>query len=440
MRRTTGRVRSLALVGAVAVALTSLTTACGSGSDDGRVTLKVWDPGLLGHTVDGKPDPKRSFIHRAAAAYEKSHPKVTIKISETSGDISASSNQFRAASMARNGPDLRIGFTGGNTLSFSHFLEPLNQVFSPAERAKLRGWRTVTENYSAKGNILALPYGAGSYFYVFYNKKLLSRAHVDLSTPPSTWEDMLAVGKKVKAAGINPFWTTNQEGYVGAWVVAALVGGELGANAFTDMYAGKTSIDNPAMVKAYRAFAQLYSEGLTNKDAGSVANGQALSGFVQGKGAMMISGGWNNHDIDKALGDDVGAFPVPTLAGAAHPGILAGGPNVAVSVTSYTEHKEEANAFLKYLAQPKVIDQYVELSQTEASNSTDADASVITNPLLKQQAAAVKKSEAVFPFDNVMPQSVIDGFYRLNATVLTGQTSPQSAAKQLAADLKQDPK
>ena len=36
-----------------------------------------------------------------------------------------------------------------------------------------------------------------------------------------------------------------------------------------------------------------------------------------------------------------------------------------------------------------------------------------------------------------MPQSVIDLFYRVNATVYTGRTTPADATKQLAAALSQ---
>ncbi|MBO0885281.1 MAG: carbohydrate ABC transporter substrate-binding protein, partial [Mycobacterium sp.] len=386
--RTRWRLRTV-VAGTVAATCAALSlSACSSGSSNGVTTLTLWDPGLLGHTVNGQQS-KSSFIYNAVTRYEKTHPKVKIDITETSSDITASSNQFRAASLAHNGPDLRVGFTGGNTLSYKPFLEPLNHVFTPAERAQIKGWQTVTAGYSDNGKILALPYGAGSYFLIFYNKKMMAKAGVDMSKPPATWQDMLALGRKVKAAGENPFWVTNQEGYVGAWVIAALVGAELGPKAFTDMYSHKTSIDSPAMVKAYQAFANLYKSGLTNPDAGSVGNGENLSGFVQGKGAMYFSGGWDNHDVYKAMGNNVGAFPIPPLAGSAHPNIMAGGPNIAVSVTAYSSHQAQANDFLKFLAKPSTLDLYVKLAQTEPSNNIHANPAIITNPLLRAQAQMV---------------------------------------------------
>jgi raffinose/stachyose/melibiose transport system substrate-binding protein len=408
--------------------------ACSAGGDTGGKTeLLIWDAGLLTKkTDDGKVDTSKSFLNQAADQYEKDHPDVTIKIVTTAGDISQNSAQFQAASIAGNGPDIRTGYTGGNTLSFSDFLLDLDGTFSDKTMKDLSGWNTVREGYKDDGSLLALPYGGGSYFYVFYDKKKVADAGLDLSTPPATWEDLLADGAKLKAAGQTPFFLANQEGYVGAWVIAALTGGQLGSSAFTDMYNGKIPIDDPAMVKSYEAYAKLFSEGLTNPDAGSVSNADAVAGFVQGKGTFYISGGWDNATISDALGDNVGVFPIPMLEGAKYPDTVAGGPNVAISITNYSKHQEAAKDFLKYLAEPSTIDLYVKLFQVEASNSAQADPSVITNALLKTEAEGlVNTKNVVFPFDNVMPQALIDLFYKVNATTFLGTTTPEDAVSQL---------
>jgi ABC-type glycerol-3-phosphate transport system substrate-binding protein len=436
------KMKRLAAVIATASLLAGLTACSAGGDTGGKTQLLVWDAGLLTKsTDDGKVDTKKSFLHQAAASFEKANPDVTVKIVQQTGDISANSAQFQAASIAGNGPDVRTGYTGGNTLSYSKFLLDLDGTFSDKTAKDLTGWNTVRAGYKSDGKLLALPYGGGSYFYVFYNKKLATEAGLDLTKPPATWEDLLALGAKAKAAGQNPFWVGNQEGYVGAWVIAALVGGQLGSEAFTKMYNAEIPVDDPAMVKAYAAYAKLYSSGLINPDAGSVSNGDAVNGFVQGKGVFYISGGWDNASIETALGDDAGAFAIPVLKGAKYPDTLAGGPNVAVSITSYSKHQALAKKFLNYLAEPSTIDLYVKLNQTEASNSASADTSVITNALLRQQADSVAKSKnVVFPFDNVMPQALIDLFYKVNATTLIGTTTPQSAVDQLAAQFKRDGK
>ncbi len=424
MRKAIGLVVSLALIPAV-------TYMAAPSSAAENVTLTVWDPGLMGHLADGALDTKTSFIYKAKVAYEKLHPNITIKISELDGGVA--DTQFRAASIAKNGPDIKIGFAGGSTLSFAQFLEPLDSYFSGSELSRLKGIGTVRADYKPNGALLALPYGGGSYFYVFYDKRIMAANKIDMRTPPKTWEAFLALAKKLKTAGVKtPIWETNLEGYTGAWVIASLVGGLLGPNAFNDMYTGDVSINSPEVVQAYAAYAKLYTSGVTNEDATTVSQGDRLNGFTSGKGAMIIDGGWDNDPIYKALGSNAGEFAIPTLAGSKYPGMLAGGTNVAVALTNYSKHKSEAIAFMKYLVKPRTLDMYVATTQTEPSNHTHADPSVITNPLLVGQAQDVRKRLQVYPFDNIMPGPVCDLFYKLNASVALGQTTPAAAAKQLA--------
>lgn len=426
--------KSLSVLVAVAMAISVGAAASPANAATKKIVLKVWDPGLMGHLVNGVMDTKKSFIYKAKVAYEKLHPNVTINISEIDGGVS--DTQFKAASIAKNGPDIKIGFAGGNTLSFEPFLEPLGKYFTKKELAVITGTGTVRAKYNPTGPLLALPYGAGSYFYVFYDKRILGQYNIDMKTPPKSWEAFLALAKKMKTAGIEtPIWETNLEGYTGAWVIASLVGGQLGPNAFFDMYTGKTKIDTPAFVKAYNNYKSLYTSGVTNADATTVGQGDRLGGFLAGKGAMIIDGGWDNDPIYKALGQYAGTFAIPTLVGSKYPNILAGGTNVAVSVTKYSKNKVEAIKFLKYLIQPKTIDMYVQTTQTEPSNSIHSNPNVIRNPLLKQQSKDVASRPQVYPFDNIMPGPTNDLFYKLNASVALGQTTPADAVAQLQKSL-----
>ena len=425
---------------AVAVGLMVTLGACTAPEETGDVNLVLWDSDLLSESNDDGSAVEESFLHAAASAYEEEHPGVTIEIVSTAGSDVAETQQFQAASIAGDGPDIRVGFTGGNTLSFSDFLIDLDGTFDEATVDEIFGWETVRDGFKSDGALRALPYGAGSYFYVFYNKALAAEAGLDLSTPPANWEELLEMGQQVlDESDATPFWVANQEGYVGAWVVAALLGGQLGTSTFTDMYNGDAPVESDDLVKAYTAYADLFADGLTNPDAGSLGNAETAPGFVQGKGVFMFAGGWENVTLTEAMGDNVGVFAVPMLASAEYPGTLAGGPSYALSITNYSEHQEEAKDFLRYLATPSVMDDYVRYFQREASNNRSADASVITNPLLKQQAEQLAAAETlVFPFDNVMPQATIDAFYRINAGVFTGQISPDEAAAQLQAAFEDD--
>lgn len=433
--RTIGRITAIAAAASLLLGL----SACSSSPSDGKGQLLIWDTGLLGKTSkSGKPQ-SGSFLHQAAKQFEKANPGVTVKIVEQGGTISANSAQFKAASIAKNGPDIRIQFTGGGTLSFSRYFEDLDGVLDQKTLANFSGLSTVRKDYKAKGALLALPYGSGTYFTVWYRKSLMKKAGLDPENPPTTWEAMIAAARQYKQrTGDDGFTVANLEGYVGAWVVAALAAGDRGATTFTDMYSGKTKISDAAMVSAYTTWSQLRGTGLVNNNAGELSNGDADTAFFKGKGLFYFSGTWADAGMSEQLKDDAGYFFIPMRAGAKYPNVAAGGPQVAVSMTNYAKNKPAAEKFMRFLAQPKTQDLYVKLNQTEGSSNRLGDTSIIANPLLKAQADQLKAMTAVFPFDNVMPQSVIDLYYRMDATTFLGSTTPQAAAQQLQSALEQN--
>ena len=232
---------------------------------------------------------------------------------------------------------------------------------------------------------------------------------------------------------MQPFAIGEQEGYTGAWVMATLVGGLVGPEVFFDMRAREVPINAPEWVEAYEAYRQLYELGLVNVDAGSTPSGDGQLLFTQGKAAMWIQGGWANRDIYDIFGENAGLFPIPTLDGSVYPGGIAGGPNIALSVMNYSQHKEEAVRFIKFMVRPDILDLYVSVNQTEPSNHLQADPSVIQNPLLQAQAEQLLAGRTIYPFDNIMPGEINSMFYRLNSAVFIGQLAPQDAADQLQA-------
>jgi ABC-type glycerol-3-phosphate transport system substrate-binding protein len=433
------------LSGTIAVAALAASAiglaGCSASDGDGTIELTIWDTNLLAKTqTDGSPDTANSFLHQAAELYAEDHPDVTFDITGQGPNMSENQAQFQAASIAGNGPDIRVQNNGGPLLSFSDFFVDLRDVLDESVFEDISGWETVRADYAEDGPVLGLPYGAGSYFVVWYNKQLLRDAGLDPDDVPATWEDMIARGEDYRDATGDPaFYIANLEGYIGAWTMPTLAAGALGGSAFTDQYSGITRIDSPEMAAAYGQWRDLFASGITNEDAGELSEVDLLSGFISGKAPYFFSGTWFNTTLYEAFGDDVGYFFVPTPAGSEYENVAAGGPNIAIGITNYGKHQEAAADFVRFLARPEIQDLYVELTQIEASSSRSADPSVITNPLLKQQAEDLQQMDAVvFPFDSVMPQAVIDSFYRANTTVFLGTQTPEDAVAQLQTAFDQE--
>lgn len=434
------RIGALALTAGVAVGLAACSATPAETEDQ---TLLIWDTGLLGTLLEsGEPDMEKSFLDQMAKAFEDANPGVEIEVVQQGGDISTNAAQFQAASIAGTGPDIRIQYAGGPTISYGEFFTDLEPLLGEEIIDSMAGFNVNREGYDPEGRILGMPYGAGNLFTVFANNAVLEEAGLDPADPPSSWEELMENGQQVvDNTDKDGFWVANLEGYVGAWAISALVGGELGESAFTQMYAGDIPVDDPAMVKAYEAFQEWGASGLTNADAAQVSNGQSTAGFVAGNSAYYLVGSWENQNMLDAFGEDgVSVFFIPMFEDAEYPNMGAGGPEIAISITEYSENQQLATEFLKFLAEPANQDIFVELRQTQASNHVDGDASKIQNPLLKAEFEELQTATdgVVFAFDSVMPQATIDLFYRVNAAVFLGTQTPEDAVAQLKASYEQE--
>lgn len=424
-----------------ALAVTASLVGCSSSDEAASGELLIWDTGILGKDVSDDPYADKAFLNQMVLEFEEANPGVTVTLVQQGGDISANAASFQAAAIAGTGPDIRVQYAGGPTTSFAEFFEDLGPLIPAETLDAMAGQYVNREGFNSTGRLLGMTYGAGNLFVVFQNADVLKEAGIDPSVKPATWEALMANAKQVTdKTDKNGFYTGNLEGYPGAWFISNMVGGELGQTAFTDMYSGKISVDDPAMVKAYQAYADWGASTVNNPDAAQApAGGQ---GFVAGKAGYYLVGSWENNGMTDAFGADgpVSSFFIPTLTGAKYSKIGSGGPEIALSITKASKNKALAAEFLKFIARPEHQDRFVEIYQTQGSNHKDGDSSMIKNPRLKEQFEQLAQSTdgVTFAFDSVMPQATIDLFYRVNAGVFSGAIKPADAVAQLKASYEQE--
>jgi len=424
-----------------AIALTTSLVGCSSSDEAVSGELLIWDTGILGKDVSDDPYADKAFLNQMVLEFEEANPGVSVKFVQQGGDISANAAQFQAAAIAGTGPDIRVQYAGGPTTSFAEFFEDLVPLIPAETLDAMAGQYVNREGFNSTGRLLGMTYGAGNLFVVFQNADVLKEAGIDPSVKPATWEALMANAKQVTdKTDKNGFYTGNLEGYPGAWFISNMVGGELGQTAFTDMFSGKIPVDDPAMVKAYQAYADWGASTVNNPDAAQApAGGQ---GFVAGEAGYYLVGSWENNGMTDAFGADgpVSSFFIPTLTGAKYSKIGSGGPEIALSITKASKNKALAAEFLKFIARPEHQDRFVEIYQTQGSNHKDGDSSMIKNPRLKEQFEQLAQSTdgVTFAFDSVMPQATIDLFYRVNSGVFSGAVKPADAVAQLKASYEQE--
>ena len=424
-----------------ALALTTSLVGCSSSDEALSGELLIWDTGILGKDASDDPYADKAFLNQMGVEFEEANPGVKVTIIQQGGDISTNAAQFQAAAIAGTGPDIRVQYAGGPTTSFADFFEDLGPLIPAETLDAMAGQYVNREGFSSTGRLLGMTYGAGNLFVVFQNADVLKEAGIDPSVKPATWEALMANAKQITdKTDKNGFYTGNLEGYPGAWFISNMVGGELGQTAFTDMYSGKIPVDDPAMLKAYQAYADWGASTVNNPDAAQVtAGGQ---GFVAGKAGYYLVGSWENNGMTEAFGETgpVSSFFIPTLTGAKYTKIGSGGPEIALSITKASKNKALAAEFLKFIARPEHQDRFVEIYQTQGSNHKDGDSSMIKNPRLKEQFEQLAQSTdgVTFAFDSVMPQATIDLFYRVNSGVFSGAIKPADAVAQLKASYEQE--
>ena len=171
------RYRVVAVVG-LAVALASgagLVTAAGASS---KVTLTIWNDPLAAGSV-GVPASK-SFLTKGVDLFEKANPNIDVKImQEPMASSTAFDTLLQSAELAGTTPDIGQLYVGGQVIQNAKFLDPLEQrLLGQSYINSLTGWQFVTKNYATKRHVYAVPYGAGYYYTVYYNKKDFAKAGI----------------------------------------------------------------------------------------------------------------------------------------------------------------------------------------------------------------------------------------------------------------------
>jgi raffinose/stachyose/melibiose transport system substrate-binding protein len=429
-----------------AVALTTAACSSGSGSGQGsggKTTITIWNDALAASSST-VPQAK-SFLTKGVHLFEKQNPSINVKIIPEPFAASTSfETLLRSAELAGTTPDIGQLYVGGQVVQNAKYLIPLNKYLPTSYYSSLTGWQFVTQGFKAGtsttpgGQIYAVPYGAGYYYVVYYNKSLFKKAGIT-GPFPTTWSGLIALGKRIKAKGITPFEFGEKEGYMGAWTQDSLISGLVGDPGVLSMFTGKSSLNSPTLTSPYNAWHEMFASGITNSDAPTLSYTTGIADFAAGKAAMTITGQFYDTQIQNGLGKtNVGLFPVPTLPGSRYPRVLSGGPNNSYVIFKTTTHIADDMKLIKFLTSLQVQELSVnELGQLPNNVSfTTTPAFDAQQPLLASVYNYIKQhyvlSEA---FDNVMPGSICSYWYQTNAGVFAGTLNPSSAAASMQSQM-----
>ncbi len=334
-------------------------------------------------------DPGKTDFQNIADAYTAMHPNVTINITVLENEAF----KTKLATQMQSGqvPDLFQSW-GGGIMAAQADAGMLKDITSD-----IASWKdTINPGalsiYAYNGKQYGVPWDMGMIGF-WYNKDLFSKAGI--AAPPATWADLLTDVGKLKASGTAPLAIAGKDEWPSMHLWTYLVLRIGGGDTLQQMIqSGDWNTD--ACTKAGQAVLDLnaldpyqagYKSATYNDEAAAVGNGKA---------AMELMGQWApsvqmDQSADKqGLGDKLGWFPFPSVAGGAGAPTdgVGGGNGIAVG----KDAPPEAIDFLKFFESAdnanKLNTDNVGLSPVVGTSSS------VTDPNLQMVAAG--RDQATF--------------------------------------------
>lgn len=400
---------------------------------DGNLEVRVFQGG---YGVD--------FFQSGAREYERDHPGVKIDLK---GDPRIW-EQLRPRFVAGEPPGLTFPGWGMDSYSliYEHQVLPMDDVLLTTPFGAERGtWRDtflpeVLKLGEYQGQTYLLPYYLTLNGW-WYNVDLFEKHGWQ---PPRTYDDLLSVGEKIKAAGIAPLTYQGKypyyamQGFVLPWAIR--VGG---VQVLRNVEALKPGAwKDPAFLKAAQLVADLREKGFFQKGADGMSHTEAQMEFLQGRAAMIPCGTWLESEMKKQMppGFRMSFILPPHVAGG-----LGDPTTLQVGVEPWmvpTHGKNSALAidFFKFLTSKKKAHEFVLAKGTLTAIKGSSEGEL---PLtLRGPAAALKEAKVTwtarysqwYPSLGKATESAMSGLLQGRLTPQQWCDEIQKAADKVASD------
>ena len=392
-----------------------------SGTTDskGRTVVEWWNIQTT--------EPSKSVWPERAKAFEAEHPDVHIKLVTLEND--AYKSKMTALTSSGKLPDIYHTWGGGvlKQQIDAGLVEDLTDTVKPMA-GTLVG--VSAKAYEFDGKSYAMPFDIGGVGF-WYNKALFKQAGIP--SPPATWDDYLDAVKKLKSAGITPIARAGKEKWPGMyfWAYLAMrIAGVDGMQKAADAkdFTGDDFVKAGERLKELVAL-QPFQKGFLGA-AYSTPNGEAAA-MGNGKAAMELMGQWApvvQADAGKGIGEDLGFFTFPTVAGGkgAATDIFGGGGGYAVRKGA----PKAAADFLKFFLSAE-SDKILVSKGSMMPVVKDATGS-LTDPNLKLVSAALDKATGFQLYlDQAYPPAVGQEVNDSVAALIAGAKSPEQVARSI---------
>lgn len=212
------------------------------------------------------------------------------------------------------------------------------------------------------GKIYGVPYGSTGMYGIFYNKDVFKKAGVSV---PNNYNELIETAKKIKAAGIVPFYEGVKDGwpaqifYLSGWV--SNVDPAIKDEGVQKLEANQLKMSAiPQLKDLFVKAKQIKDLGLyqDNVMAGTYDEMQNMLG--EGKAAMAFMLDGIIPQLEKKFGADfvqnsIDFFPFPSET---DKGVAMATPPNQLMIPNQAKHAEQAKELVRFMLTPEMVNLY----------------------------------------------------------------------------------
>jgi ABC-type glycerol-3-phosphate transport system substrate-binding protein len=310
------------------------------------VTLVFW-------SMWNEPEPQALAIAKWIDAFEAEHPNITIDVVWNGRENQTKARTALAGGTVIDLVDQDADQIAGGMMSeglgypLDEFLSqkaldedvPITDVFYPG----------LLDVFKMDGKTYLWPYVDNPVMW-WYNKAMFEEVGV---TPPTTWDEFLAVSQKIKDAGYAPIAVEGDVFDYNMFIYNYYITRLKGKGFLLSVIEDKTgeSWKDPAIIDSMAAMRELWDKGFIPPESQGYVWPAGQTTLALGETAMEMCGGWLPTELKDTAGEDFkwGGFRMPAVSGGVgdiddlHSWLLA------FMILKDSKHPAEAFEFLKFM-------------------------------------------------------------------------------------------
>lgn len=355
----------------------------------------------------------RETIEEINRRFSEKYPGTTVEYESAPTDMYRNIIKVKLAS--GDAPDIFGVFPGTEVVEYSAAGHLMDLSDEPFIERFMDGSLQVTRGED--GKVYSLPVDQNVIGAV-YNRDIFEKAGVEV---PETWNELLAVCEKIKAAGYYPLALGNADLWVTQLLPYALVPGMVYADTpnFDQLvYEGKKKFNSPGWSKVLERYIELDEAGYFQPGVLSTTYDQTIQLMAMGKAAMVVNGNWIIAGIREANPDlDLGMFAFPSAATSSDESWISAAVGITIAGYRDTEHPERVKDYLEFWSEPEIVSLYLNAKKAFPTvRGIEVDFDPAANEISKVLA---KSNTAPFPDQN-WPSGVQDVFLKGYQSLFSG--------------------